>query len=107
MFCTAAHEVEDSLTEEERAAVSSFETCISFLSSLAFLSFSSSHLLFIFPLSFTFFLSLQFQQENAQLFDHMSSLVDEVRQIEGKVVEISQLQRVFTEKVLEQVSTSL
>ena len=46
---------------------------------------------------------LQFQQENAQLFDHMSSLVDEVRQIEGKVVEISQLQKVFTEKVLEQV----
>ena len=41
------------------------------------------------------------------MFDHMSSLVDEVRQIEGKVVEISQLQRVFTEKVLEQVSTSL
>ena len=46
---------------------------------------------------------LQLHEENVQLFDHMNSLVDEVRQIEGAVVEISQLQRVFTEKVLEQV----
>ena len=37
------------------------------------------------------------------MFEQMNSLVDEVRQIEGKVVEISQLQKVFTEKVLEQV----
>ena len=33
----------------------------------------------------------------------MSTLVDEVRRIEGKVVEISHLQEVFAEKVLEQV----
>lgn len=51
----------------------------------------------------TFSVFLQLHEENAQLFDHMNSLVDEVRQIEGAVVEISQLQRVFTEKVLEQV----
>ena len=38
------------------------------------------------------------------LFNDMSTLVDEVRQIEGKVVEISRLQEVFAEKVLEQVS---
>lgn len=45
----------------------------------------------------------QFQQENELLFDHMSTLVDEVRQIEGKVVEISHLQEIFSEKVLQQV----
>jgi len=39
------------------------------------------------------------------LFDQMSSLVDEVRQIEGKVIEISRLQEVFAEKVLQQVGT--
>lgn len=38
------------------------------------------------------------------LLNDMSTLVDEVRQIEGKVVEISRLQEVFAEKVLEQVS---
>lgn len=38
------------------------------------------------------------------LFNDMSTLVDEVRQIEGRVVEISRLQEVFAEKVLEQVS---
>ncbi|CAB1315444.1 unnamed protein product [Coregonus sp. 'balchen'] len=32
----------------------------------------------------------------------MSNLVDEVRQIEGKVVEISRLQEIFAEKVLMQ-----
>ncbi len=34
-------------------------------------------------------------------------MVDEVRQIEGKVLEISRLQEIFTEKVLEQVSEGL
>ena len=34
----------------------------------------------------------------------MNSMVDEVRQIEGKVLEISRLQEIFTEKVLVQVS---
>ncbi len=42
--------------------------------------------------------------ENEQLFEEVSTLVDEVRQIEGKVLEISKLQEIFTEKVLEQVS---
>ena len=37
----------------------------------------------------------------------MTSLVDEVRRIEGKVVEISHLQEIFAEKVLEQVSNKL
>ena len=35
----------------------------------------------------------------------MNSLVDEVRQIEGKVLEISRLQEIFTENVLSQVKT--
>ena len=48
--------------------------------------------------------SLQFEQENEQLFSEMNSMVDEVRQIEGKVLEISRLQEIFTEKVLVQVS---
>ena len=39
-----------------------------------------------------------------QLFETLDSLVDEVRQIEGKVIEISRLQEIFTEKVLEQAS---
>ncbi|XP_068709226.1 syntaxin-18-like isoform X2 [Montipora capricornis] len=43
-----------------------------------------------------------FEMENKRLFTEMNSLVDEVRQIEGKVVEISQLQEVFSEKVLHQ-----
>lgn len=37
------------------------------------------------------------------MVDHMNSLVDEVRQIEGKVLAISKLQETFTEKVLQQV----
>ena len=45
----------------------------------------------------------QFEQENEQLFDTMSTLVDEVRQIEGKVLEISRLQEIFADKVLHQV----
>ena len=37
------------------------------------------------------------------MFTEMNSLVDEVRQIEGKVLEISRLQEIFTENVLSQV----
>uniref|UniRef100_A0A8C5LWI4 Syntaxin-18 n=1 Tax=Leptobrachium leishanense TaxID=445787 RepID=A0A8C5LWI4_9ANUR len=43
-----------------------------------------------------------FEQENQRLVSEMTSLFDEVRQIEGKVVEISRLQEIFTEKVLQQ-----
>ncbi|KAI4899762.1 hypothetical protein NFI96_024532 [Prochilodus magdalenae] len=43
-----------------------------------------------------------FEQENKRLVSEMNSLVDEVRQIEGKVVEISRLQEIFAEKVLQQ-----
>ncbi|XP_027858633.1 syntaxin-18 [Xiphophorus couchianus] len=45
-----------------------------------------------------------FEQENLKLVSEMSNLVDEVRQIEGKVVEISRLQEIFAEKVLQQES---
>ena len=47
----------------------------------------------------------QFEQENKKLFEEMNSLVSEVRQIEGKVVEISRLQEIFADKILEQVRT--
>ncbi|XP_030047039.1 syntaxin-18 [Microcaecilia unicolor] len=43
-----------------------------------------------------------FEQENQRLVSEMNSMFDEVRQIEGKVVEISRLQEIFTEKVLQQ-----
>jgi len=43
-----------------------------------------------------------FEEENQRLYEDLNSLVDEVRQIEGKVVEISRLQEVFAEKILEQ-----
>ncbi|KAM6221548.1 syntaxin-18 [Rhynchocyon petersi] len=43
-----------------------------------------------------------FEQENQRLVGEMNSLFDEVRQIEGRVVEISRLQEIFTEKVLQQ-----
>ncbi|XP_064630712.1 syntaxin-18-like [Lineus longissimus] len=42
------------------------------------------------------------EMENKHLFEEMNSMVDEVRQIEGKVVEISRLQEIFADKVLEQ-----
>ncbi|RXM99324.1 Syntaxin-18 [Acipenser ruthenus] len=45
-----------------------------------------------------------FEQENQRLVGEMNNLVDEVRQIEGKVVEISRLQEIFAEKVLQQES---
>ena len=51
------------------------------------------------------YIHLQFERENEQLFSEMNSMVDEVRQIEGKVLEISRLQEIFTENVLTQVST--
>uniref|UniRef100_A0A665T1I2 Syntaxin-18 n=1 Tax=Echeneis naucrates TaxID=173247 RepID=A0A665T1I2_ECHNA len=50
------------------------------------------------PVKITFY----FEQENQRLVSEMNSLVDEVRQIEGKVVEISRLQEIFAEKVLQQ-----
>uniref|UniRef100_A0A2I3SD96 Syntaxin-18 n=1 Tax=Pan troglodytes TaxID=9598 RepID=A0A2I3SD96_PANTR len=43
-----------------------------------------------------------FEQENQRLIGEMNSLFDEVRQIKGRVVEISRLQEIFTEKVLQQ-----
>ncbi|XP_062567522.1 syntaxin-18-like [Saccostrea cucullata] len=43
-----------------------------------------------------------FEKENAALFEEMSSMSQEVGQIEGKVMEIAKLQEIFTEKVLEQ-----
>ncbi|XP_059371342.1 syntaxin-18 isoform X2 [Carassius carassius] len=43
-----------------------------------------------------------FEQENKRLVGEMNSLLDEVRHIEGKVVEISRLQEIFSEKVLQQ-----
>ena len=47
--------------------------------------------------------SSQFEQENEQIFAEMNTLVDEVRQIEGKVIEISKLQEIFADKILVQV----
>ena len=49
------------------------------------------------------YFKFQFALENEQLFEHMNTMVDEVRQIEGKVIEISKLQELFSEKVLQQV----
>ncbi|XP_061194915.1 syntaxin-18-like [Saccostrea echinata] len=43
-----------------------------------------------------------FEKENAALFEEMTSMSQEVGQIEGKVMEIAKLQEIFTEKVLEQ-----
>ncbi|XP_046337399.2 syntaxin-18-like [Haliotis rufescens] len=43
-----------------------------------------------------------FEQENQTIYNEMNSMSDEVRQIEGKVVEIAKLQEIFSEKVLEQ-----
>uniref|UniRef100_A0A2K5M6R7 Syntaxin-18 n=1 Tax=Cercocebus atys TaxID=9531 RepID=A0A2K5M6R7_CERAT len=43
-----------------------------------------------------------FELENQRRIGEMNSLFDEVRQIEGRVVEISRLQEIFTEKVLPQ-----
>ena len=42
--------------------------------------------------------------ENEQLLEQVITMVDEVRQIEGRVIEISKLQELFSQKVLQQVS---
>lgn len=55
-------------------------------------------LLLCFSLGYFF----QFEQENKKLYEELNALSDEVKNIEGRVIEISQLQKVFTEKVLEQ-----
>ncbi|XP_064601039.1 syntaxin-18-like [Liolophura sinensis] len=43
-----------------------------------------------------------FEQENKAIYEELNSMMNEVRQIEGKVVEISRLQEILSEKVLEQ-----
>ncbi|XP_059152491.1 syntaxin-18-like [Physella acuta] len=43
-----------------------------------------------------------FEQENKVLYEEMNSIIEEVKQIEGQVVEIAKLQEIFTEKILEQ-----
>ncbi|CAI8058097.1 Syntaxin-18 [Geodia barretti] len=44
----------------------------------------------------------EFAEENEQLLEHVTTMVDEVRQIEGRVIEISKLQGLFSQKVLQQ-----
>ena len=44
----------------------------------------------------------QLELENAQLFNDLQDMDDQVKVIEGQVVEISRLQSIFTEKVLSQ-----
>lgn len=46
----------------------------------------------------------QLEQENQLMYSELNSVADEVKQIEGKVVEISQLVDVFSEKILQQVT---
>ena len=41
------------------------------------------------------------------MYSELNSVADEVKQIEGKVVEISQLVDVFSEKILQQVADKL
>ena len=48
---------------------------------------------------------IQFEQENQLMYSELNSVADEVKQIEGKVVEISQLVDVFSEKILQQVTS--
>ena len=49
----------------------------------------------------------QFEQENQLIYSELNSVADEVKQIEGKVVEISQLVDVFSEKILQQVQLTI
>lgn len=42
------------------------------------------------------------EQENNQLFNELSTITEEVKQLESKVVHIAELQELFTEKVLDQ-----
>lgn len=43
-----------------------------------------------------------FEKENSLLFNELNSLTEEVKQIQGRVVKIAELQQVLTEKVLDQ-----
>ncbi|XP_050303243.1 syntaxin-18-like isoform X2 [Anthonomus grandis grandis] len=43
-----------------------------------------------------------FEEENELLYNELNSISDEVKQMESKVVHISELQELFTEKVLQQ-----
>lgn len=43
-----------------------------------------------------------FEAENEQLYNELNTVVEEVKQIESKVVHIAELQEIFTEKVLDQ-----
>ena len=43
--------------------------------------------------------------ENERLLEHLSSLNNQVEQVQSKVVKIAELQNIFTEKVLQQVET--
>lgn len=42
------------------------------------------------------------EQENQLIFNDMNSMVDEVKSIEGKVIEIARLQEIFSEQVMKQ-----
>lgn len=43
-----------------------------------------------------------FESENDQLYNELNTMTEEVKQIESKVVHITELQEIFTEKVLDQ-----
>ena len=43
--------------------------------------------------------------ENDRLLEHLSSLNNQVEQVQSKVVKIAELQTIFTEKVLQQAET--
>lgn len=43
-----------------------------------------------------------FERENAELYEDLVCLKDNVQQIQTKVVKIAELQEIFTEKVLQQ-----
>jgi len=43
-----------------------------------------------------------FEQENQKLYDDLATFADEVRHVEGQVMEISKLQQIFTNNILEQ-----
>ncbi|XP_058789780.1 syntaxin-18 [Phymastichus coffea] len=43
-----------------------------------------------------------FESENEQLYNELNTLTEEIKEIENKVVSISELQNVFSEKVLDQ-----
>merc|ERR1711934_235810 len=45
------------------------------------------------------------EMENEKLIDHLSSLTNQVDQVQSKVVKIAELQSIFTEKVLQQADS--